>query len=605
MRIRNINITFIALFIICAIIGSKIVWDQRTQVVYEGHNAQLERFSEYITSKLDKYNHIPQLLSKDKELQDALLAPSNSAQIEVTNRYLEQVNKVIQAADTYLLDKDGTTIAASNWNISRSFVGRNFAWRPYFINAIQGSTSQYFALGSTSGLRGYYYSYPISHAGEIIGVTVVKMDLSLIEESWRGKDNFFIVTDKDNVVFMSNQPDWLFKSLTTLSDAQRSRIKNSRQYLDTNIRSLGFSGLLSAHQGKLTNPHKSDLLGSYLYSSNALSKLPLTIRVLTSQRAIVWSVLGFIIILALVFSVIYLATLLIHNRRLKHRQLEQLQNEAKQKLEFQVMSRTAELHAEIAERVRTETTLRHTQEELIQAAKLAVLGEMSASISHELNNPLAAIRSFADNGKRFLSKQKLDRVDDNLTRISLLTERMAKISDQLRSYARKTELDDQSLLPVEPVLSAAVELMSPQLKANMIKFSRSTQPNLPEVSINRIQLEQVLVNLLTNAIQALDGQAIKSISMNASFDASSVTITIDDDGPGIDAQTADQLFAPFFTTKKNGLGLGLSISQQIIEAMNGKLSYLPSHLGGACFSIKIPRSQTLTINSTPERNGDE
>ncbi|WP_295899341.1 ATP-binding protein [uncultured Vibrio sp.] len=605
MRIRNINIAFIALFIICTTVGSKIVWDQQTQIVYDGHQAQLERFSEYISSKLDKYNHIPQLLSKDKELQDALLDPKNSAQIEITNRYLEQVNKVIQAADTYLLDKYGTTIASSNWNISRSFVGRNFAWRPYFISAIQGSTSQYFALGSTSGLRGYYYSYPISHAGEIVGVTVVKMDLSLIEESWRGKDSFFIVTDKDNVVFMSNQPDWLFKSLTTLSDAQRSRIKNSRQYLDTNIRSLGFSGLLSDHQGKLSHPHKNELLGSYLYSSNALSKLPLTIRVLTPQRTVVWSVLGFIIILGLVFSIAYLGTLLIHNRRVKHRQLEQLQNEAKQKLEFQVMSRTAELHAEIAERVKTETTLRHTQEELIQAAKLAVLGEMSASISHELNNPLAAIRSFADNGKRFLSKQKLDRVDDNLSRISSLTERMAKISDQLRSYARKTELSDQAILPIEPVLTAAIELMSPQLKASMIEFSTSLQTQLPEVSINRIQLEQVLVNLLTNAIQALEGHNTKRISLKASYDETALLVAIDDNGQGVDIQKTSQLFEPFYTTKKNGLGLGLSISQQIIEAMNGSLSYHPSDLGGACFSITIPRLKHVSNPIAPVRKNDD
>ncbi|MGC9493341.1 sensor histidine kinase [Vibrio genomosp. F10] len=588
MTIKHLNIGFIIIFVFCTVIGTKLVWDLQKQDIYAVHQTQLDRFSEYITSKLDKYDHIPQLLSKDQELRDALLAPANSAQIEVTNRYLEQVNSVIQAADTYLIDRNGTTIAASNWNMSRTFVGRNFAWRPYFQEALEGNTSRYFALGSTSGQRGYYYSYPITVAAEVIGVTVVKMDLSLIEESWRGKQDFFVVTDPDNVIFMSNQPDWLFKSLTTLSEAQRVRIKGSQQYLDTDIRSLGFSNDVSAAQGKLISPNKDRLLDSYFYSSRKLSQLPLTIRVLTPQRILVWSSFVFIGILTLVLSVAYLTILLLLNRKLKHRQLEQVQMEAKQRLEFQVMTRTAELHAEIGERMQTEKALRQTQEELIQAAKLAVLGQMSASISHELNNPLAAIRSFADNGKRFLEKQKFDRVNDNLIRISALTERMAKISEQLKSYARKTETTDQSITHVTSVIDASTELMSPQIKSNMVSFSTAIESQLPMVEINRIQLEQVLVNLLTNAIQAMEGLQNKTILLSAFSQNNEVVITIEDSGKGVSPHQEKQLFDPFYTTKKNGLGLGLSISHQIIEGMKGKLTYSQSKLGGACFSVKLP-----------------
>ncbi|MCK6262004.1 GHKL domain-containing protein [Vibrio sp. ZSDE26] len=586
--------------------GSTTVWDTEKQRIYDSHQAQLDRFSEYISSKLDKYTHIPQLLSKDRELQDALISPNNSAQIDITNRYLEQVNSVIQAADTYLLDRNGTTIASSNWNISRSFVGRNFAWRPYFQEAMEGETSQYFALGSTSGQRGYYYSYPIIVAAEVIGVAVVKMDLSLIEESWRGKDNFFVVTDPDNVVFMSNQPSWLFKSLTTLSDAQRNRIKNSRQYLDTVIRSLGFQDESTNTESILTTPHKTGLLSDYLVSSRTLGTLPLTIKVLTSQRQLVWSSTGFITVLTLIFCIAYLATLLVYNRRQKHRQLEQLQNEAKQKLEFQVMTRTSELQAEIGERVKTEKVLRHTQEELIQAAKLAVLGQMSASISHELNNPLAAIRSFADNGRRFLTKEKLDRVDDNLSRISALTERMAKISDQLRSFARKSDQSEQSLASIQPVLDASIELMAPQIKSNMITLSKTLSPDIPKVTINSIQLEQVLVNLLTNAVQALEGREDKVILLNTVATQRHLIMTIEDNGLGIKKHQAQQLFEPFYTTKKNGLGLGLSISNQIIQAMNGTLSYCDSQLGGACFTIQLPVPDTEEIpNDSNERNSNE
>lgn len=130
------------------------------------------------------------MISKDKELIDALLAPQNSAQIDITNRYLEQVNDVIQAADTYLIDRFGNTISSSNWNLDCSFIGRNFAWRPYFYRSITGEKSQYFALGSTSGQRGYYYAYPVIYAAETLGVIVVKMDLSAIEEGWQSKKSY-------------------------------------------------------------------------------------------------------------------------------------------------------------------------------------------------------------------------------------------------------------------------------------------------------------------------------------------------------------------------------------------------------------------------------
>ncbi|KJH09782.1 ATPase, partial [Vibrio parahaemolyticus] len=127
------------------------VWQTTYASLLQQHQSQLERFASHIQNKLDKYAHIPQLLSKDEPLFQALLHPNTSAQIDVTNRYLQEVNHVIKAVDTYLIDQFGNTIAASNWNLDRTFIGRNFAFRPYFKQAIVGEQSQYFALGSTSG----------------------------------------------------------------------------------------------------------------------------------------------------------------------------------------------------------------------------------------------------------------------------------------------------------------------------------------------------------------------------------------------------------------------------------------------------------------------
>ncbi|SDH06315.1 two-component system, NtrC family, C4-dicarboxylate transport sensor histidine kinase DctB [Vibrio xiamenensis] len=587
---RKTSGMLLVLFVAITLISWFVVWNHQYRQLVAEHQAQLDKFTNHIVTKLDKYAHIPQLLSKDKELVLALQNQHNTAQIEVTNRYLEQVNAVIEAEDTYLLNQFGTTIAASNWDLSRTFVGRNFAWRPYFQQAIQGQTSQYFALGTTSGSRGYYYSHPVTYAAENIGVIVVKMDLSSIEDNWQSTDSSMVATDQYNVVFMASEPSWLFHSLTDIDESQRSDLIASRQYFTQPIPSLGLIGNLSNETGELTNRFQGGWFGDYLVTSRPIPGLKLTFRVLTPKRVLFWSTASFVLVEVLLFSVVYLTYQLIRYRRQRQRQFEHIQYEAKQKLEFLVMERTAELHAEVLERTRTEQQLRQTQNELVQAAKLAVLGQMSASISHELNNPLAAIRSFADNGRRFLAKQQGQRVDENLSRISELTERMAKISQQLKSFARKSDSSDQVRSRLSPLVHSAIELLSVQLKTSQVDC-RFTQPNMPIwVMVNPIQLEQVLINLVTNAEQALlqSQQSERQIEISIVDQHQQVAIHIDDNGPGISAETRDKLFEPFYTTKKNGLGLGLSISQQILRAMNGELLIDRSPLNGARFSILLP-----------------
>lgn len=590
MSQRNrIILIFFAFYFLCAFIGGHWVWSHSYQSLLDKHQSQLERFSNHIQNKLDKYAHIPHLLSKDEPLVEALLNPENSAQLEITNRYLESVNGVIEAADTYLIDKWGTTIAASNWRKERSFVGRNFAFRPYFKQAITGQRSQYYALGSTSGKRGYYYSYPIVYAGGVIGVVVVKMDLSKIEDNWQQPNSVFVASDPNGIVFMSSRNDWLFKSLQPLEEPTAAEVWASRQYLNTTIDSLGFVGDMSlAHtEAKQGYPYNK---GTLVVSSLPLENLKLTIRVLSPKQSVIWFTMGYLLVLTLVFTVLFLVGQLIYHRQQRHRQIERIQQEANQKLEYQVMARTAELQAEIAQRIETEQTLRVTQDELVQAAKLAVLGQMSASISHELNNPLAAIRSFAENGKLFLHKEKYERTEDNLTRISALTDRMANISQQLRSFAKKTSGNELAQTHLLPVIASAKELMKPAFKSARVTLNTKLIEQDVEVQINTIQLEQVLVNLLTNAIEATKGQENKQVHLSIEKDiqAELVWIYVDDNGTGLGEFIFSQLCEPFLTTKQNGLGLGLSISQQILAGMNGKLSAQNREQGGARFSICLP-----------------
>ncbi|WP_068714151.1 sensor histidine kinase [Vibrio tritonius] len=599
LPLRRFNVYFVLLYLFVTALTAHWVWHYSYQSLITDHTTQLERFSSHIAAKLDKYATIPRLLSKDRELIDALLSPNNSAQIEITNRFLEQVNNVIQASDTYLLDPKGTTIAASNWSLGRTFIGRNFAWRPYFYEAIVGDSSQYFALGSTSGERGYYYSYPVIYAAEIIGVVVVKMDLTAIEDNWQNPDSYFVATDANSVIFMSSQPKWLFKSIIDLSPETREKIRNSRQYLNNTIPSLGFVADLTHSPAEWTNPKQGWLTGDMIVNSRPLSELNLNIRVLTPKMDLFWTTFGAVLILTMVFAIVYLILLLIYHRLARQRQIEQIQQEAKQKLEFLVMERTSELHAEVQERIRTEGALRQTQDELIQAAKLAMLGQMSASISHELNNPLAAIRGFADNARRFIAKGQIERVDDNLARISSLTDRMAKISNQLKSFARKSDAKEQVVAQLLPVILSAKELVQPQYQAHHVDLAIHTPEQPIWVSMNPIQLEQVLINLLTNALQAMENQEVKQVDIHLEVHEGLVMLFVDDNGPGVPLDKRIHLFDPFYTTKKNGLGLGLSISHQIIASLNGKLTVTEAPRGGARFVIALPEVEVPMVLSPP------
>lgn len=589
---RRTKFLLLTLYFLTIFSGANWMW-----VTIEGdhramHRQHLDRFAEFISSKLDKYAHLPQLLAKSSEVLAALKAPNNTAQLDVTNRFLERVNDTIKGAGVYILNKNGNTIASSNWNLSHSFIGHNYTWRPYFSEAILGQPSQYFALGSSSKRRGYYFSHPIYFAGDIVGVIVVKMHLSAIEESWKDKVNTFVATDKHNVIFMSSNEKWLFKSLITLSASERQNILNSRQYLDSPIRSLDLSGDLSVNESELKKIKQPTLNNDYIVSSQVLDKHQLTLRVLTKKIHLLFPTLSFVIVVTLVFVIAFLCLQLISQRHFKKRQFEQIQSEAKQKLEFLVMERTAKLQAEITERNRTESRLKQTQDELIQAGKLAVIGQISASISHELNNPLTAIRSFSDNAVRFLEREKYQCVNDNLIRISELTKRMAAISNQLRSFAKKSDSRELHLVDVKPLILSARELLIPQLRNHHVELHCDIQSSLPKVELNPIQFEQVLINLVTNAIQAIESQEKRQIIISTHTDNEVLSIYVDDNGPGLKENNSQELFEPFFTTKDNGLGLGLSISRQIIQSMGGTLKAASSLLGGAQFIVNIPIKKT-------------
>ncbi|MCW8891667.1 MAG: ATP-binding protein [Sedimenticola sp.] len=575
------------------------------QNLQQQNQHQLRLFVANLEGELEKYEFLPELLATNSLLINFFQNPNDVKRITDLNRYLETINRVADASDTYLMNAEGWTIAASNWLSERPFIGRNFSYRPYFQEAMKGKLGRYFALGSTSNKRGYYFAYPVKDGDTILGAVVIKIELQGFEESWRELNEEFVVTDPDGVIFISTNDAWRYKSLYPLNKEVINRVQDSRRYGDAAIGTLNVSkkDQLSA-QAQVVNigdPRMSD----HLMLVRDMPEAGWQVHIFAGLGVVNAQVLKSLLVTTIVYvAIVFLIFYFIQrSRRLKER--ERYEKRAKRILEQRVKERTADLTAanirllrEIEEHRRTDDTLRKTQDELIQAAKMAALGQMSSGINHELNQPLAAIRSYADNARAYLDRDRKDEASWNLEQIAELTERMAKISRQLKVFSRKTT---GQLVPVsvQAVIDNALKIVGPQLKDTETEFHRMHPADEVYVMADMVQLEQVLVNLISNAVHAVEKQPTRWIRMVVEVDSEKATIQIIDNGPGIATENLERIFDPFFTTKSEdrGLGLGLSISYRIVEMMHGTLSASNQKSGGAVFTLKLDLA-SLTENET-------
>ncbi|WP_260293377.1 ATP-binding protein [Sedimenticola hydrogenitrophicus] len=569
---------------------------------------QLKLFVANLQGQLEKYEFLPELLSTNSLLLNFLQYPNDVNSINALNRYLETINKVANASDTYLMNAEGWTIAASNWLSERPFIGRNFSYRPYFQEAMKGHLGRYFALGSTSNKRGYYFAYPVRDQEKILGAVVMKVELLGFEESWSSLNEQFAVTDPDGVIFISTNEAWRYKSLYPLDDTVIERIHDSRRYWNTEIGTLAItpkdhiSG--QAQVVNMGDPRHSD----HLMLVQEMPEAGWRVHTFASLEVVNSQVLKSLLFATILYIAVVLLVLFLYQRIRRIKERERFELRAKRVLERRVRERTADLTAantrllqEIEEHRRTDETLRQTQDELIQAAKMAALGQMSSGINHELNQPLAAIRSYADNARALLTRDRQEEASWNLQQIAELTERMAKISSQLKVFSRKTSGQIVSV-SLQAVIENALKIVGPQLKDTVTGLRRVLPEEEIYVMSDMVQLEQVLVNLITNAVHAVEPQAERWIQISVSTKRGKAIIEILDNGPGIAKENLGRIFDPFFTTKseERGLGLGLSISYRIVEMMHGSLTAANREQGGAVFTLQLDLASVAQLRSGQE-----
>lgn len=606
-----------SLISLVALTWSTHAWVQQRQLdeLHRTLDSRAELYAASIGGALNKYEFLPLAVAQSEAVAQLIEQPT-PAKVSELNAYLVDINRRAGAFAVYVLDENGTTLASSNWQDASSYVGVNYGFRPYFKNAIAGGIGRFYGIGASTFEAGYFISQPVLRHGRIIGIVAAKVNLDWIEQSWRspGAGEQIWVKDANGVIILASTPSFKFNTLAALSAAAKQDISVQRQFLQENLPILphrvqrqfadgaSVMTLERAQTGQLPAlPGKADYLADYLAVNRPLGPLRWQITVLAELDQVDGAARNAAIAAALGWALLMLALMYARQRRrriadkLKAQQTLAL---AYEQLEIKVAQRTADLvhangrlQAEVGERERAEQTLRYAQAELVQSGKLAAIGQMAAGVTHELNQPLAALQTFSDNAKVLLARGRIDDALDNLSTISDLVKRLGYVTSQLKGFARRS---DDARKPVSVRQAFAQTMLQVRTRKNSQRLT--LHESWPEEEIivlcNAIGLEQVLSNLITNAMDAVPETEPVQIWLQVRSEGALAVLHVTDNGPGIALASLDRIFDPFYTTKEHGLGLGLSISAGIVRAAGGALAVRNrsrAEGGGAQFTITLTR----------------
>ncbi|WP_233799792.1 sensor histidine kinase [Paraburkholderia sp. HP33-1] len=597
-----------------------LAWKSGVDTLRRNAAVRAERTASALKSTLERYESLPYLLGEHPIVQDVLIDP-NPANVKRANLYLEDLNRHARATVTYIISLDGYCVAASNWREPGSFVGASYQFRPYFVEALNGGVGRFFGIGTISQAPGYYISQPVRRDGKIVGVAVVKLDLEWFQGV--GASEPLVVTDDHGVIFLSSVPAWKYHTIRPLPGQVADSIYQTRQYAQQPIAPLpvtiertleGDAHIVRIGGGRSAPRYLASRRSMGEPDWHLITMSPVDPVDADARKATIVTGFGYVSVVLLAFYW--------RMRRARVREMMRsraLLQKAYAELNERVAERTADLseaneqlHKEVAERTRAEQELRAAHDELIQASKLAALGQMAAGITHELNQPLAALRSFSDNTRVLLERGDQVSARENLEAIAALTERMGKITNQLKLFVGRAR-PRSARAPLVRALRNVVALLQKRLQGVELEFvlvdadagtavapgGARTPLNLaddhPELVANcdDLRLEQVLINLLGNALDATAGMSPPRITIEVEAGVANLSIVVVDNGPGIPDDVLPHLFEPFFTTKEmgQGLGLGLAISSSIARDCGGSLVARNAPYGGALFVLTLRRAR--------------
>lgn len=538
---------------------------------------------------LERPRALPFLLSRDRDVTEALAGP-DPARRSFLDRKLEELVAGTSAAVIYVIDTKGVAISASNWREPTSFVGNDYSFRAYFSRAMKDGTAEHFALGSVSKRPGLYISHRIGPAAAPLGVVVVKMEFDQLERDWHETRRPSYIVDADHVVLITSIPSWRFMTTEPLPAENLAAIRESLQFGEAPLTPLPFERMAD---GLLRAVQPGGGAETYLRITAPVVSTPWQFEYLVPVAGPVAAGMREAQLLALiVIGAITIAAAIWLRRRQTSLANAARDQAARDELERRVIERTMDLslardhlQVEIAEHRETETKLQAVQQDLVQANRLAILGQVAAGVAHEINQPLATIRAYADNSKVFLARSKPEPVLENLGLIADLTDRIATITEDLKALARKGRSGEEPVV-LQEVIDGAIMLLRSRFTGRLERLIISPMPQGLAVLGNRLRLEQVFINLFQNALEAVAERTDGRVDVSIAVTDGEVAISVADNGPGISPTILGSLFEPFNTSKEKGLGLGLVIAKDIVSDYGGRLE-VETDAGGACFRVHL------------------
>lgn len=514
---------------------------------------------EAINGLFDKFRLLTGIVAREPDIALLFVAREAGVQDQQARALLNKLAGLSGAANIQLADRQGKVFA--------QFQSEQFA--PETIPEELQSAALEGRLGRKTLTSGddqiaYAFSSRVHRLGETIGTVTIYVDLQTLGTAWALIDEPVFVTRPDGSFVVGNQ-------LATA--LQADMVKTYPNQLTEFMLDRG-SGQPVPYLAR------SVYLPLYDWHLNVMERFAPVANARNQFQLI--TILAAIIVAGMLFLLLQRW----HIARLRFAQEHAVALE----LEKRVSERTAELKREYDERIQTEEALRQAQQELTQSAKLASIGQMSAALSHEYNQPIAAIRAYADNARAFLDRGHGERVDENLERITKMTDRMAKLSKTLKSFARKPGTQLRAV-EIGPLMQEAIILVDPHAKAKKVDLDFTLPIEKVLVKGGSLRLSQVVVNLLSNAIDAAAGSAKNAVTLGVDYDERQVVLRVEDSGHGVSEEEKNSIFDPFVSQKEvsEGLGLGLSIAYNIVHDFGGEIDVGASALGGAAFYVKLPR----------------
>ncbi|SEK53601.1 two-component system, NtrC family, C4-dicarboxylate transport sensor histidine kinase DctB [Roseovarius azorensis] len=558
-RARLVLIALFALAVAVVVTTNRLLTDRFTENTRNRAELRLVLYSGNLLSELRQNAIVPQLLARDPALITALNTQDYAQSTQRLISFIEEIG----AASLTLLDKDGRAVATTE----RNRLGESHKQAAYYVDALRSRDTVFKVLRQESGQFNFYYSRRIETQNGVLGVILVEVDLRKYERAWAGISDAVMVADSEGQIILATEPRW--RGLTE-ADALRREPANS-----------AIQRALQATSDWTALPADAYVRGeAVMRVEGRVAFRGWRIASFTTYQAVRDKVNGYLALEIMGFAILLALAFYFLNRKAALR-MALFQRES-----AELRALNARLQREIAERQRVQENLAQAEQTLQQSSKLAVLGEMSAAVSHELNQPLAAMKTYLAGARLLLNRNRPDEALSSFQRIDDLIERMGTITKQLKSYARQSG-DVFSPVNMGDAVASALALMEPQLRQRKVRITR-TLPGEPVMIMgDRVRVEQVIINLLRNAMDATENETDPAIDILLAAGETAV-LTVRDNGHGI--TDLDKLFEPFYTTKLpgDGVGLGLAISSGIVNDLGGRLVARNALDGGAVFEMQLP-----------------